>query len=101
MAAGGPIVHPDVKALILTPICPHSLINRPFVVPESASIQLKILPPHHSLTLTLDGQVAINVDDQDVVSINASKVKKIILIRNQDRSYFETVREKFILSKRD
>src|SRR5690606_15928418 len=64
MAAGGPIVHPDVKALVLTPICPHSLIHRPFVIPDSTSINLKILPPHHSLTLTLDGQVAVNIDEQ-------------------------------------
>jgi len=101
MAAGGPIVHPEVKGLVLTPICPHSLIHRPFVVPDTAPISLKILPPHHSVTLTLDGQVALNVDEQDVVMINADKVKKISLIKNPDRSYFETIREKFIFSKRD
>lgn len=101
MAAGGPIVHPDVKGLVLTPICPHSLIHRPFVVPDSAPISLKILPPHHSMTLTLDGQVALNVDEQDVVVINSSKVKKVSLIKNPERSYFETVREKFIFSKRE
>lgn len=101
MAAGGPIVHPDVKALILTPICPHSLINRPFVVPDHKSVQLKILPPHHSVTLTLDGQVALNIDDEDVIKINSSKVKKVSLIQNPDRSYFETIREKFIFSKRE
>lgn len=101
MAAGGPIVHPEVKGLILTPICPHSLTNRPFLVPDSAPISLKVLPPYHSLTLTLDGQVAVNIDDQDVVEINGSKVKKVILIKNPERSYFETIREKFIHSKRD
>jgi NAD+ kinase len=101
MAAGGPIVHPEVKGLVLTPICPHSLIHRPFVVPDTAPISLKILPPHHSVTLTLDGQVALNVDEQDIVMINADKVKKISLIKNPDRSYFETIREKFIFSKRD
>jgi len=101
MAAGGPIVHPEVKGLVLTPICPHSLIHRPFVVPDTAPISLKILPPHHSVTLTLDGQVALNVDEQDVVMINADKVKKVSLIKNPDRSYFETIREKFIFSKRD
>lgn len=101
MAAGGPIVHPDVRSLILTPICPHSLIHRPFVVPDTAPIVLKILPPHHTVTLTLDGQVGINVDDQDVVMINSSKVKKVLLIKNPDRSYFETIREKFVHSKRD
>lgn len=101
MAAGGPIVHPDVRGLILTPICPHSLIHRPFVVPDTAPITLKILPPHHSVTLTLDGQVALNIDEQDLVEINSSKVKKISLIKNPERLYFETIRDKFITSKKD
>lgn len=101
MAAGGPIVHPEVKGLVLTPICPHSLIHRPFVVPDSAPITLRILPPHHSVTLTLDGQVAINVDEQDVVIINDKKVKKVSLIKNPDRLYFETIRDKFVISKKD
>lgn len=101
MAAGGPIVQPEVKALVLTPICPHSLTNRPFVVSDTAPISLKILPPYHSVTLTLDGQVALNVDDQDVVVINGAKVKKVSLVKNPERSYFETIREKFIFSKRD
>ena len=101
MAAGGPIVHPDVKAFVLTPICPHSLIHRPFVVPDSAEMCLKILPPHHSVTLTLDGQVALNIDEQDTVMINSSKLKKVLLIKNPDRGYFETIREKFIFSKKE
>ncbi len=101
MAAGGPIVHPEVKGLILTPICPHSLIHRPFVIPDSAPITLRILPPHHSVTLTLDGQVAINVDEQDIVIINDRKVKKVSLIKNPDRLYFETIRDKFVTNKKD
>lgn len=101
MAAGGPIVHPEVKCLILTPICPHSLIDRPFVIPDTAAITLKILPPHHSVTLTLDGQVAINIDEQDIVSINDKRVKKVSLIKNPERFYFETIREKFITSRKD
>jgi NAD+ kinase len=101
MAAGGPIVHPDVSSLILTPICPHSLIHRPFVIPDTAPLTIKVLPPHHSVTLTLDGQVAINVDEQDIVIINDAKVKKVSLIKNPDRLYFETIRDKFIFSKRD
>jgi NAD+ kinase len=101
MAAGGPIVHPEVRGLILTPICPHSLIHRPFVVPDTSPITLKILPPHHSVTLTLDGQVALNIDEQDVVIINTSRVKKVALIKNPERLYFETIRDKFINSKKD
>lgn len=101
MAAGGPIVHPDVKALIMTPICPHSLIHRPFVIPDNSPISLRILPPHHSVTLTLDGQVAINIDEQDVVIVNDAKMKKVSLIQNPDRFYFETIRDKFVISKKD
>ncbi len=101
MAAGGPIVHPDVKGIILTPICPHSLIHRPFVIPDSKPISLKILPPHHSVTLTLDGQVAINIDEQDEVVINSSRMKKVSLVKNTERLYFETIRDKFILGKKE
>ncbi len=101
MAAGGPIVHPDVKGLVLTPICPHSLNHRPFVVPDLSPIHLKILPPNNLVTLTLDGQVAISIEDQDTVTINSSKMKKISLIKNPDRFYFETIREKFVISKKD
>lgn len=101
MAAGGPIVHPDVKGIILTPICPHSLIHRPFVIPDTAPIALKLLPPHHSVTLTLDGQVAINIDEQDVVKINSSRMKKVSLVKNAERQYFETVSEKFVSGKKD
>lgn len=101
MAAGGPIVHPDVKGIILSPICPHSLIHRPFVVPDTAPIRLQVLPPHHSVTLTLDGQVAINIDEQDEVLINSKKMKKVSLVKNPERLYFETVRDKFILGKRE
>lgn len=101
MAAGGPIVHPDVKGLILTPICPHSLINRPFVIPDNCKINLKLLPPYHSVTLTLDGQIAISIDEQDEITINSGKMKKVYLIKNPDRYYFETIREKFINGKKD
>ncbi len=100
MAAGGPIVHPEVKALILTPICPHSLNHRPFVVPDSFPIKFKIIPPHHTaVTLTLDGQVAVAVDDQDEVVINESRPKKVFLIKNPSRLFFQTLKDKFISEK--
>lgn len=101
MAAGGPIVHPDVRGLVLTPICPHSLNHRPFVVPDSSTITLKVLPPHHSVALTIDGQVAQLLEDQDIVEINSKKPKKISLIKNSQRLYFETIKDKFVFSKKD
>jgi NAD+ kinase len=100
MAAGGPIVHPEVKALILTPICPHSLNHRPFVVPDTLAITFKIVPPHHTaVTMTLDGQVAVTVDEQDEVVINSSRPKKVFLIQNPSRHFFQTLKDKFILAK--
>lgn len=99
MAAGGPIVHPEVKAMILTPICPHSLNHRPFVVPDSSPFTLKVLPPHHAVTLTIDGQVAVGLDEQDEVVINGSRPKKVSLIKNPSRQFFQTIRDKFISAK--
>lgn len=99
MAAGGPIVHPGVGGLIVTPICPHSLNHKPFVIPDTTPISLRILPPHHSLTLTIDGQVALSIDEEDIVQVNGSRPKKVLLIKNPDRLYFETIREKFINAK--
>lgn len=95
MAAGGPIVHPDVLGLILSPICPHSLTHRPFVIPDKAQLKLKPLPPYHSLTLTVDGQVAFPIAENDEVVVNDSKMKKVSLIQNPQRLYFDTIREKF------
>jgi NAD+ kinase len=99
MAAGGPIVHPEVGGLVMTPICPHSLNHRPFVIPDTTPISLRILAPHTSLTLTIDGQVAVNIAEDDVVQINISRPKKVLMIKNSKRFYFETIREKFINAK--
>jgi NAD kinase len=71
------------------------------VIPDNAPMTLKILPPYHVVTLTLDGQVAINIDEKDVVVVNQEKMKKVILIKNPDRFYFETIREKFVVSKKE
>lgn len=101
MAAGGPIVHPEVEAFVITPICPHSLVHRPFVVPNKQPLRLKILPPYHSVTLTLDGQVAFQLEESDVVTLNNKRMKKIALIQNPMRHYFETIRDKFVYSQKN
>jgi NAD+ kinase len=61
LAAGGPIVHPDVKALILTPICAHSLTHRPLVIPDSQVLNISILEKINSINITLDGQDIISI----------------------------------------
>jgi NAD kinase len=60
-----------------------------------------MLNPFHSVSLTLDGQVAFQLEDQDEIIINDSKRKKIALIKNDERLYFETIKEKFIFHKRN
>ncbi len=100
LAAGGPIVHPDVKALLVTPICPHSLSHRPFVIPENFVMTIKLMPPYQSASLTLDGQIAISIDENDTIVINRKKTKKILFIKNPNRLYFQTISEKFIDNRR-
>lgn len=100
LAAGGPLVHPELRALILTPICPHSLSHRPMVLTDNSELVLKIIPPYSSVVLTIDGQKAIPLEDHDLVKINSKKIKNISLITNKNKSFFDTLNEKFSLYKR-
>ncbi len=95
LAAGGPIVHPDVKALLLTPICPHSLGHRPLVVTNKSSIKIRSLNKSHKVTLTLDGQTSTNLGFENYVEIIMDKNKKAHVIKNIKKNYFDTLREKF------
>lgn len=100
LAAGGPIVHPEVQAILLSPICPHSLTHRPLVIPDKSKITLRMLPAYQSMTLTLDGQVAFPLEEQDVVSINHRPARRVPLIKNLERDFFETLKEKFTHGRR-
>jgi NAD+ kinase len=100
LAAGGPIVHPEVPALLLAPICPHSLTHRPLVIPEKSRITLRLLPPFQSMTLTLDGQEAFAIDEHDVIKVNQRPVKRVPLVKNTGRSFYETLKDKFIHGRR-
>ncbi len=96
LAAGGPIVHPRVNALILTPINPHSLTHRPIVVPDNLDLKIKLVSEEQSVILTLDGQETFEFFKNDEVRISLAQDKKIHFIKNRDRSYFRHIREKFI-----
>jgi NAD+ kinase len=100
LAAGGPIVHPEVPALLLAPICPHSLTHRPLVIPEKSRITLRLLPPFQSMTLTLDGQETFSIDEHDVIKVNHRPVKRVPLVKNSGRSFYETLKDKFIHGRR-
>jgi NAD+ kinase len=101
LAAGGPIMHPEVNALALTPICPHSLTHRPLVIPDKSSIIVKGLGNTEMITLTLDGQEMFNIEKNNSILVRKNKSRVINLIRNPDRTYFHTLKEKFTHGRRD
>jgi len=93
LSAGGPIVHPAVEAFVITPICPHTLSDRPVVVRDSSSIEMKLLANTDSVFLTLDGQKGIVLQATDMVRI--SRAKGVLrLIQPLRKSYFEILRNK-------
>lgn len=93
LAASGPIVHPDVEILILTPICPHSLYQRPLVVPTSEIIQLKVEGPNAAAVLSMDGQVNHPLSPGDEVEIRLA-AERVPLLMDPDRSFYQVLQSK-------
>jgi NAD+ kinase len=93
LAAGGPVIVPSVNAFIVTPICAHTLTNRPIVLPDSVSIEVIITGHSESIYLTADGQVAIEVRSGD--TLRARKASSAVeLVQPEHRSYYEILRQK-------
>ncbi|HEK86611.1 MAG TPA: NAD(+)/NADH kinase [Candidatus Aminicenantes bacterium] len=93
LSAGGPIVHPQVETIILTPICPHTLSFRPLLIPASSSIKIKLLTPEEKVYLTIDGQRGRPMEKNEVLGIRKSELD-LILVTSPRRSYYELVKEK-------
>jgi NAD+ kinase len=95
LAAGGPIVHPRVDALVLTPIAPHTLTNRPIVIPGTDIVEVR---PHtdgnaDQIFVTYDGQSGYPLQKDDHVRIRTSE-HRLRLVKAPARNYFELLREK-------
>jgi len=93
LSAGGPIVHPATQAIILTAICPHTLTNRPLVLPDSCVIEVALGAKEESGFLTCDGQEGLELRPQDRVVISKSKYT-LKLIQPSRRDYFQVLRTK-------
>jgi NAD+ kinase len=94
LSAGGPIVHPVVDALVLTPIAPHTLTNRPLVLPATARISLQPdVDTGSDLVVTFDGQFGVPLESHDVVTI-ARAPRVLRLLRLTSRTHFDMLREK-------
>lgn len=93
LSAGGPIVHPAVESLIVTPICPHTLTDRPVVIGDSCCIEMRLRGQAESVYLTLDGQKGIVMESEDRVSITRAQ-GRLKLIQPHRKSYYEILRSK-------
>jgi NAD+ kinase len=93
LSAGGPIVYPSMNAIILTPICPFTLTNRPIVVPDTAEIELQLLHENEGVVLTLDGQIGYTMRANDRVIIRKSATS-FNLVQPANRNYFDVLRNK-------
>jgi NAD+ kinase len=98
LAAGGPVVHPRLSALILTPINPHSFSQKPIVIPGESEVAVEVVPRAHQfenseVSLTLDGQVYQQIDQHDLVRVKVHDETAKFLRRRED-TFFATLREK-------
>ncbi len=93
LSAGGPIVYPTLPLTIITPICPHTLTDRPFVVSNETTIRVKILTDTPDIYLTLDGQVGVNLMINDIVEVKKADIS-VKLIKSPFRDYFTILKTK-------
>lgn len=93
LASGGPILHPEAHSIVVTPICPHSLTNRPIIFPDEVVLKLQLRSEQRNAILTLDGQFVCNLSSLDEVLIERDKCDHLIL-RRPGHNYFDLLREK-------
>jgi NAD+ kinase len=93
LSAGGPIVFPELYSIIINPICPHTLTNRPIILPEKAEIKVTLRSMEEGATVTLDGQASFTVKSGDVVTIRKSR-HITTLVSSPHRGYLEILRTK-------
>ncbi|RKY66056.1 MAG: hypothetical protein DRQ08_04090 [Candidatus Latescibacterota bacterium] len=96
LSAGGPIVHPGLDALILTPICPHSLSVRPMVLPPDEEVVVRVRSDRgEDMALTVDGQVRCGLHPEDTVRVRRAE-EKVKLVAFPDRSFYSVLRTKLL-----
>ncbi|MEW6296706.1 MAG: NAD(+)/NADH kinase [Thermodesulfobacteriota bacterium] len=93
LSAGGPIIDPTVGVVVLSPICPHTLTNRPIVLPDHAYVQVVLRTADEDVILTLDGQEGRTLKIGDTVGIKRSGVM-VSLVRSPNRTFFDVLRSK-------
>ena len=93
LSAGGPVIFPSMNAVVITPICPFTLSNRPIVVPDDAVIELRLKTEQEDVALTLDGQAGFPLKVENRVVIRKSRTT-FNLVQPMNRNYFDVLRDK-------
>ena len=95
LSAGGPILYPTIHSIIVAPICPFTLTNRPVVIPDWMTVEVLIKPGQRDVLLTLDGQVDLPLHGGDIIEVKRSD-GCIYLVRCPGKSYFDILRERLM-----
>lgn len=93
LSAGGPIINPRVKLLLITPICPHTLSARPLIISEEEEVRICITAAHRDIVLTFDGQESCSLLTGDEVIVRKSSLAARI-VKFEDKNYYQTMRTK-------
>jgi len=93
LAAGGPIIHPSVPSIIMTPICPFTLTNRPLIISDKVCIKILLENNSSELMLTFDGQEGFEINDHDIIIISKS-THPVRMITISDQHYFDVLKTK-------
>lgn len=93
LSCGGPILIPRLQVMLITPICPHTLFSRPVVIEDKQVVKLVVHADHNDIGLTVDGQVGVKLQSEDVIEIKRSNVQTT-LVKWRDREFFSVLRQK-------
>ena len=100
LSGGGPVLHPLLAAVVITPLCPHSLSQRPIVVPANQTIEIEVFAEHQDIIMTSDGQTVAKLDPADRVTIRTAP-RPVKLVNLQGLSFYELLRTKLNWSLAD
>lgn len=93
LSAGGPILLPSMEAVVVAPICPHTLSARPLILPHEKPIEVTLMTEDEDVYLTIDGQVGMEMKFQDTVKVSLSPYRTRLL-RSQEQDFFHVLRKK-------
>jgi NAD+ kinase len=95
LSAGGPIIHPSMQALVLSPICPFALTNSPIVVPDTSRIKIQLTKRYEEedVRITLDGQMGCIMQCKDILEVKKAEVS-VKLVQAPGKNYYQTLRKK-------